>query len=311
MNPPARRVLVTGGAGFIGSCIVDRLVSAGIEVVVLDNLSPAAHSGAARLRQPGARAYIWGDVRDRRRVDVDARRRRRGVPPGRQGGAGCRLRRRSRLRRRQRHRLGRRPRPRCTRRGFHGRIVLASSMVVYGEGRYRCADDGVVRPGRPTGGRPRSRPVRAPVPDVRRRRSLSAPIPEDAPLEPRNVYAATKLHQEHLLAAFAREHDVAACWLALPQRLRTTDAARHARTQASPASSAAHAASVARRPGVTEDGQQRRDFVHVGDVAHANVAALLGDGADRRRGERRQRDARAPCWRWPRRSPRAMGPARR
>ena len=88
------------------------------------------------------------------------------------------------------------------RRSFAGRLVLASSMVVYGEGRYRCTEHGEVRPG-----------PRAPVDlDVGRfeppcpecGRSLEPqPVPETASADPRNVYAATKLHQEHLFAAYA------------------------------------------------------------------------------------------------------------
>src|SRR5262249_44149452 len=88
-------------------------------------------------------------------------------------------------------------------RRFRGRFVLASSMVVYGEGRYRCAEHGVVRPPSRTaadldGGRfdPRcgecERPLRAEA------------VAEDASPDPRNVYAATKLHQEHLGQCFAR-----------------------------------------------------------------------------------------------------------
>lgn len=93
------------------------------------------------------------------------------------------------------------------RRGFAGRLVLASSMVVYGEGRYRCRVHGPVRPG----------PRRAE--DLAAGRfepacpacgAALAPeaIGEDAPVDPRNVYAATKLHQEHLAAVFGRETGV-------------------------------------------------------------------------------------------------------
>ena len=89
------------------------------------------------------------------------------------------------------------------------------------------------------------------------------------------MYAATKLHQEHLLAAFAREHAVAASALRYhnvygPRMPRDTPYAGVASIFRS-----ALEAGVA--PRVTEDGRQRRDFVHVGDVAAVNVAALLRD----------------------------------
>jgi dTDP-L-rhamnose 4-epimerase len=159
-------------------------------------------------------------------------------------------------------------------RGFAGRIVLASSMVIYGEGRYRCATDGIVQPG------PR---VVADLesgcfePHCGRCGGVlvAEAVPEEAPADPRNVYAATKLHQEHLLASFAREHPVQACWLRYhnvygPRMPRDTP-------YAGVASIFRSALERGDPPSVTEDGLQRRDFVHVADVARVNVLALLGD----------------------------------
>ena len=264
------RVLVTGGAGFIGSFVVDQLVARGADVVVLDNLSPAAHSAAPTYLNPGAR-YVWGDVRDPAGwgsvldgVDAVCHQAGRvglGVDFGDAAGyvddndvgwtVGLTA---------------------LHERGFAGRIVLASSMVVYGEGRYQCAEHGVVRPG----------PRRSDDLDAGRFEPrcprcdamlTAEAIPEDAPVEPRNVYAATKLHQEHLTAAFVREHDVAACWLRYhnvygPRMPRDTP-------YAGVASIFRSALERGDAPMVTEDGRQRRDFVHVADVARANVSALL------------------------------------
>ena len=90
---------------------------------------------------------------------------------------------------------------------FRGRIVLASSMVVYGEGRYRCADHGDVRPGARTAADLDAGRFDPPCPRCGAPLAW-APTGEDAPPDPRNVYAATKLHQEHLCAVFGREHGV-------------------------------------------------------------------------------------------------------
>jgi dTDP-L-rhamnose 4-epimerase len=155
--------------------------------------------------------------------------------------------------------------------GFAGRLVLASSMVVYGEGRYLCAEHGPVRPG------PRRRPdleagrYEPPCP------VCGAPlapdlVAEDSPADPRNVYAATKLHQEHLATAFGRHHDLPVTALRYhnvygPRMPRDTP-------YAGVASLFRSALEAGRRPTVLEDGGQRRDFVHVTDVARANVAAL-------------------------------------
>ena len=156
--------------------------------------------------------------------------------------------------------------------GFTGRLVLASSMVVYGEGRYRCARHGEVRPG----------PRRAEALDAG---GFEPPCPvcgeplapgtvdEDAPLDPRSVYAATKVAQEHLCAAFSRETGVPVTALRYhnvygPRMPRDTP-------YAGVASIFRSALEAGRAPRVFEDGGQRRDFVHVRDVARANLCALL------------------------------------
>jgi dTDP-L-rhamnose 4-epimerase len=144
-------------------------------------------------------------------------------------------------------------------------------MVVYGEGAYRCAGHGPVRPaprdladlaaGRfdplcPECGRPLS----------------SELVDEDAPLDPRSVYAATKVAQEHLAGAWARQTggSVAA--------LRYHNVYGPGMPRDTPYSGVAaifrSALEAGRAPRVFEDGGQRRDFVHVRDVADANVAAL-------------------------------------
>ncbi|WP_436763989.1 NAD-dependent epimerase/dehydratase family protein [Streptosporangium sp. V21-05] len=155
----------------------------------------------------------------------------------------------------------------------HGvaRLVLASSMVVYGEGAYDCAGHGRVRPG------PRAAPEldrgsfepRCPRCDAR---VVPAAVGEDAPMDPRNAYATTKLAQEHLAANWARETGGTAVALRYhnvygPRMPRDTPYAGVAAIFRS-------ALEAGRAPRVFEDGGQRRDFVHVRDVARANVAAL-------------------------------------
>jgi dTDP-L-rhamnose 4-epimerase len=147
-------------------------------------------------------------------------------------------------------------------------------MVVYGEGRYRCCDHGVVRPG------PRD-PVRLdrgewdPCCPTCGEALVPEPVPEDAPADPRNVYAATKLHQEHLCLVFGREHRVPVTAL----RYHNVYGARMPRD--TPYSGVAaifrSAVEAGRPPRVLEDGRQRRDFVHVRDVARANVLALTAE----------------------------------
>lgn len=266
------RVVVTGGAGFIGSHLVDRLCDAGHEVVVIDNLDPAAHDGPPEWLHADAE-YLVDDVRD---PEVWQR-----VLPGTDAvshqaakvGLGVDL--SDILGYVDANDVGTATMLLAMHRaGWRGRLVVASSMVVYGEGRYRCADHGVVAPaprrvedleaGRFEPGCPRCGEA-----------LVAGLVPEDAPVDPRNVYAATKLHQEHLCRAYAREHDMAVCALRYhnvygPRMPRDTPYAGVASIFRSQLAAGA-------APRVYEDGGQLRDFVHVTDVARANELALLGE----------------------------------
>jgi dTDP-L-rhamnose 4-epimerase len=155
-----------------------------------------------------------------------------------------------------------------------GRLVLASSMVVYGEGRYECPVDGVV----PAGPRRRADldEGRFEPPCPRCGRQLAwGPVTEETAPDPRNTYAATKLGQEHLASAWAASTGGGAVALRYhnvygPSMPRDTPYAGVAAIFRS-------ALEAGRAPRVFEDGGQQRDFVHVTDVAEANLRALLAD----------------------------------
>jgi dTDP-L-rhamnose 4-epimerase len=102
---------------------------------------------------------------------------------------------------------------------------------------------------------------------------------ESAAADPRNVYAATKLHQEHLCFAFARE----TCVPVTALRYHNVYGPRMPRNTpyAGVASIFASAVASGRAPRVFEDGNQLRDFVHVRDVARANVLALMREAPAR------------------------------
>ncbi|GGN65437.1 NAD-dependent dehydratase [Streptomyces albiflavescens] len=244
------RVLVTGGAGFIGSHVVEALAGRGHEPVVFDLRDglDVRDAGAVAAALPGVDAVChqaamvglgtgFGDaVEYVSRNDLGT-----AVLLTAMADAGVR------------------------------RLVLAGSMVVYGEGRYECAGHGVVRPG------PRA------VEDLDAGRFeprcprcgeelTPGLVGEDTPVDPRNVYATTKLAQEHLAAAWARSTGGGAVSLRYhnvygPGMPRDTP-------YAGVASFFRSALARGEAPRVFEDGGQRRDFVHVRDVAAANVAAL-------------------------------------
>jgi dTDP-L-rhamnose 4-epimerase len=151
------------------------------------------------------------------------------------------------------------------------RVVFASSMVVYGDGRYRCPVHGDVAAG------PRSLgDLRAghfdpgcPVCGAVLEPGL---VPESAPMDPRNTYAATKVHGEHLGQVFARETGGSVLALRLhnvygpgmPLDTPYAGVAALFRSQLADGGP----------PLVFEDGRQRRDFVHVDDVAASCASAV-------------------------------------
>jgi dTDP-L-rhamnose 4-epimerase len=270
------RVLVTGGAGFIGSHVVEALTSAGHEVRVLDALLPCVHPGGIPpfSGDPGFE-FVHADVRDAEAVDGALR----GVSAvchlAAMVGlgvdfndaplyAGC-------------NDLGTAVLLAAMARAGVDRLVLASSMVVYGEGRYSCPASSC------TGHGPAATPPPRQAADLDAGRfeprcprcgEPLAPelVPEDAPLEPRNVYADSKLAQEHLSASWARSTGGQAVALRYhnvygPGMPRDTP-------YAGVASFFRSSLEAGRAPRVFEDGAQRRDFVHVRDVAGATAAAL-------------------------------------
>ncbi|MEU9268822.1 NAD-dependent epimerase/dehydratase family protein [Streptomyces sp. NPDC048251] len=246
------RVLVTGGAGFIGSHVVDALRARGHEALVYD----VRQDPAADVRDPAAVARALGGV-----DAVCHQAAMVGLGDGVTDAAEYV----------SRNDLGTAVLLAAMAAAGVGRLVLAGSMVVYGEGRYECREHGVVRP------RPRAVAdldagrFEPPCPACGRALAPGL-VAEDAPADPRNVYATTKLAQEHLAAAWARSTGGTAVSLRYhnvygPRMPRDTP-------YAGVASFFRSALARGEAPRVFEDGRQRRDFVHVRDVAAANLAAL-------------------------------------
>jgi dTDP-L-rhamnose 4-epimerase len=266
-------VLVTGGAGFIGSHTVDALVSRGMGVRVLDSLTDTAHVSKPDYLNDRAE-YLWGDL-----CDADtAGRAVRGVTHVCHQASMVGLGRNTSditAYVRQNDLATATLLAALAEDGFSGRFVLASSMVIYGEGLYLCEEHGSVHPG------PRQAPELAakqfdPACPQCGGALVPKPIPETAAPAPRSIYAATKLHQEYLCECFAREGSVIDL---VTLRYHNVYGPRMPRDTPYSGVASVFRSSLAagKPPPVFEDGNQLRDFIHVGDVARANVLALTAE----------------------------------
>ncbi|MFD1658691.1 NAD-dependent epimerase/dehydratase family protein [Streptomyces caeni] len=251
------RVLVTGGAGFIGSHVVDVLRERGHEPVVYD----VRKDPGADVRDPAAiaRALVGVDAVCHQAAMV-------GLGDGVADAAEYV----------SRNDLGTAVLLAGMAEAGVRRLVLAGSMVVYGEGRYECPRHGVVLPGPRTVGDLDAGRFE-PLCPACRGDLLPGLVGEDAPADPRNVYATTKLAQEYLAAAWARCTGGSAVSL----RYNNVYGPRMPRDTPYAGVASFFRSSLARgeAPRVFEDGRQRRDFVHVRDVAAANALALEAGSA--------------------------------
>jgi dTDP-L-rhamnose 4-epimerase len=261
------RVLLTGGAGFIGRHVLRELLGRGHEVRVLDSLRGDVHTDGKSKPLDGAELII-ADMRDAAAVE----RALRGIDAvlhlAAKVGLGVNV--GDLPDYASSNDVGTAELLAAMARAKVQRLVLASSMVVYGEGIGQCRQHGDVRPS------PRVEAQLAagnfeptcPLCDEPLHTGL---VDENAPLDPRNAYASSKVAQEYYSANWARATggSVAA--------LRYHNVYGPGMPRDTPyAGVAAIFTSALRRgeaPKVFEDGRQRRDFVHVRDVAAATVRA--------------------------------------
>ena len=257
------RVLVTGGAGLVGSHLVDELLAHGYEVSVLDNLEPLVHPRGRPAWVPAEVRFVEGDVRDPAAVDralegcegVFHQAVYGGFSPelGRMADVNCTG--TARLL----EAVARSPRV--------GRVVTASSMAVYGEGSYRCAEHGpFAGEGRAIAAREAGR-WEVPCPACGADATAHA-IPESAAARPQGVYSCTKHFQERLTLSFGRERGLHAVAL----RYFLTFGPRQSLHNAYSGICSIFSTQIlhGRAPVVYEDGLQSRDVVFAADVARAN-----------------------------------------
>ena len=272
-------VLVTGGAGFIGGHLVEALLGRGDRVRILDNLDRLAHpSGEPPGHLPRDAELVIGDLGDRAATEralegveevfhlggavgngesmMNVRR----AVDANSGGTATLL--EAVLERRDKVR----------------RLVVASSMVVYGEGAYECSRHGATSvPLR------RAEQLKAglwePGCPLCHERLRPVPTHEDSPLRPASVYGITKRDQEELALVLGRAYGLDTVAL----RYLNVYGPRQALSNPYTGVAAIFAARIlnGRAPRVFEDGGQIRDLVHVSDVVRATLAAMEAPAAPR------------------------------
>lgn len=277
----AEKVLVTGGAGFIGSHLVDALVERSHVVQVFDNLEPQVH-GALReearwpeYANPQAE-YVLGDIRDREALkqamrDVDVI-----FHQAAMVGVGQSMYEIERY-------------VDVNTRGtallldllineapVHDRVrklVVASSMSIYGEGAYRCAEHGPVYPRLRGSDQLAARDWELYCPVAGCRRQLEAiGTPEEKPLQATSVYAISKKDQEELCLNVGATYQIPVVAL----RYFNVYGPRQALSNPYTGVAAIFSGRLlnGNHPVIFEDGHQTRDFVHVSDIVQANLLAM-------------------------------------
>jgi dTDP-L-rhamnose 4-epimerase len=261
------RVLLTGGAGFIGSHVLAILLANNHAVRVLDSLRPDVHRGAD-WTPPAPAEFLAGDVRDPDAVDRALHGMDAVIHLAAKVGLGVAI----------------GDMPDYASSNDHGtaevlagmaragvkHLTLASSMVVYGEGLGLCPEHGAVTPGPRRPATMEAGDFEPPCPFCGRPLGPLL-VTEDAKLDPRNAYATSKLAQEFYAANWARATGGSVAMMRYhnvygPGMPKDTPYAGVAAIFTS-------MLRAGRAPQVFEDGGQRRDFIHVRDIAAATVRA--------------------------------------
>lgn len=264
-----RRVLITGGAGFIGSYLVQALVKDGFRVRILDNLEPQAH--ATTFAPLEGCEFVAGDVTDRPVVteslsDVGAV-----VHFAAMVGVGQSM-----------YEAVKYVHVNCLgtavlleelakRRDQIRRLIVASSMSIYGEGTYECPACQTLQEGDRDGSRLAAGRWEPVCPSCGEELH-QAPTAETKLPRPASVYAVTKRDQEELSLAFGRAYRIPTAALRFFNVYGPGQSLSNPYTGVVAIFAARLLAGLP--PLVFEDGGQTRDFVHVADVARACVAAL-------------------------------------
>jgi dTDP-L-rhamnose 4-epimerase len=274
------RILVTGGAGFVGSHLVDALLRDGHQVRVLDNLDPQVHGAdAGRPEHLDTEAELQvADVRDHAAVSCALE----GIEVVFHQAAAVGV---GQSMYQMEHYVSVNSvgaavllEEIVTRREQIQKMIVASSMSIYGEGAYRTASGQVLHPGLRAEAELAAH--RFEHSDAAGRPLQPIPTPEDKPLLPTSIYAVTKRDHEEMFLAVGAAYGIPTVAL----RYFNIYGPRQALSNPYTGVIAIFCSRLLNRnrPMIFEDGLQSRDFVHVSDIVQANMLALEKDEADGR-----------------------------
>jgi dTDP-L-rhamnose 4-epimerase len=269
------KTLVTGGAGFIGSHLVRELVERGDEVVVLDSLEPQVHGDTPPDLPPGVELIVGsvGDAAcaDRALAGVD-----RIVHLAAAVGVGQSMYEIARYTELNTMDTARFLERVVAQRPLPVRLVVASSMSIYGEGEYVCEEHGRMAPGP----RPEEQLLaRSWEPGCPRCGRALEPVgtAEDKPLIPTSIYAINKRDHEEMCLVTGAAYGIPSVALRFFNVYGPGQALSNPYTGV--AAIFASRLLNGRAPIVFEDGQQSRDFIHVSDIVRGILLALESDAA--------------------------------
>ena len=271
------KILVTGGAGFIGSHLVDALIAQGHQVRVLDSFEPQVHGTTPPTYLNPRAEYLRADVRDRQAVRRALAQMDVVFHEAAAVGVGQSM-----------YQIEKyvaanvlgtavlldvivndQLRPK--------KLIVASSMSIYGEGPYRCAQCGPVFPSLRSDAQLAQHRWEMDCPQCHQP-ATPVPTAESKPLAPTSVYAVSKRDQEELCLSVGRSYRIPTVAL----RYFNVYGPRQALSNPYTGVCAIFSAQIknGRPPLVYEDGQQSRDFIHVSDIVQANLLVTADPRAD-------------------------------
>ncbi len=272
------RVLVTGGAGFIGSHLVDELIGIGHEVTVFDNLNLQVHrDGDVPSYLNSAARFVYGDVGDRKILkdlilehDVI-------YHEASAVGVGQSMYQIQDYVRDNTYATSKLLDILANEEHDIKKLVVASSMSIYGEGKYDCENCGIVYPKLRSREQLKDRDWEMKCPDCGKALSPLS-TDEDKPLNSTSIYAITKKDQEEMCLVVGKAYGIPTVAL----RYFNVYGPRQALSNPYTGACAIFSCRIRNNnpPVIFEDGLQSRDFVHVSDIVQANILALKNNGLD-------------------------------